>query len=498
MPVNLLFQRSLRKMASGPSVAVIGGGFAGLSAGYVLSQLGFNVTILEASAGTGGRVSSSTSVVSGRIIERGAELIGTNHPLWLAYAQIFGLSLVALTSEDLNDSIGLESPMYLKGQLLDVSQQEALATAMNNIFTTWCQTAVTAVPGVAAWIPWIVDDAATLDGMNLSAQIPEGTDPDVVDAINTTFYLNNCVDPAKQSWLANLAQFSAGASLAPASDDDPTLGFFDDTEVFRCANGNQALATALSNGLTINYDSTITSITTSSTNVTIDDTSYDFAILAVPVAQLANITVNGANIEQTTSGPAVKYLVPLADRFWIGNGQAPTGMSDVLGMTWEGTDNQNIEPGAQPGAAMFDLSTFIGGQLAQDAIDNGGSDSYFQPLLANLFTGLPSSMSGDFVDWPSTANIGVGYSSPTTNQVTTLQQKYAGSIDNRLFFAGEHTSPAWFGYMEGALESGFVAAIRIAMNAGVNVSPSWGGTAAVTPPSTGGGASRSTRRPETA
>jgi monoamine oxidase len=38
-----------------------------------------------------------------------------------------------------------------------------------------------------------------------------------------------------------------------------------------------------------------------------------------------------------------------------------------------------------------------------------------------------------------------------------LDSLYAG----RLAFAGEHTVMAMFGYMEGALESGFLAAMRI-------------------------------------
>jgi monoamine oxidase len=75
-----------------------------------------------------------------------------------------------------------------------------------------------------------------------------------------------------------------------------------------------------------------------------------------------------------------------------------------------------------------------------------------------------------------------GYSCPNVNQVTgatASQFSYATPYNERLYLAGEHTSPAWFGFMEGALESGLAAALRIAIAADVEVPESWGGTSAL-------------------
>src|SRR5215469_7214075 len=55
-------------------VVIVGGGFAGLMAGYVLSS-DFAVTVLEARDRLGGRVRSRIDETSKRIIEAGAELI---------------------------------------------------------------------------------------------------------------------------------------------------------------------------------------------------------------------------------------------------------------------------------------------------------------------------------------------------------------------------------------------------------------------------------------
>ena len=59
------------------------------------------------------------------------------------------------------------------------------------------------------------------------------------------------------------------------------------------------------------------------------------------------------------------------------------------------------------------------------------------------------------------------------------QQSYVTPHNGRLLVAGEHTSPAWFGFMEGALESGITAAARMARLAGVDLQPEWGGTTAL-------------------
>src|SRR5947209_9826301 len=77
------------------SVAVVGGRFAGLAAGLSLSRHGVNVTVYEPHTEKqwGGRVRSNRSFADGRIIELGAELIGSFHTAWLRLAQQYGISM---------------------------------------------------------------------------------------------------------------------------------------------------------------------------------------------------------------------------------------------------------------------------------------------------------------------------------------------------------------------------------------------------------------------
>src|SRR5262249_11448703 len=126
--------------------------------------------------------------------------------------------------------------------------------------------------------------------------------------------------------------------------------------------------------------------------------------------------------------------------------------------------------------ARFDISVFAGGRNAQAAIDAGGSANYFAPRLSAVFPHYHAFRT-EFENWPRRA--GMGYSCPAPGEVTTTQKSYADLIDGRIAAAGEHTSPPWYGYMEGALQSGLVAAVRVAMAAGVSIPREFGGFRAV-------------------
>ncbi len=75
-------------------VVIIGAGFAGLSAGYMLKQNGFDVTILEARNRIGGRVfSHKIDDNPDLVIELGAEWVGASHERLIAMCNEFGLEL---------------------------------------------------------------------------------------------------------------------------------------------------------------------------------------------------------------------------------------------------------------------------------------------------------------------------------------------------------------------------------------------------------------------
>jgi monoamine oxidase len=81
---------------TGPAkkVLILGAGMAGLVAGYELSKLGHDITILEARTRPGGRVHTLREPFEdGLYAEAGAARIRDNHHLTLKYVKTFGLEL---------------------------------------------------------------------------------------------------------------------------------------------------------------------------------------------------------------------------------------------------------------------------------------------------------------------------------------------------------------------------------------------------------------------
>src|SRR5215831_3738868 len=110
-------------------VAVVGGGFAGMASAWTLGQAGVASTVFEARHTYGGRVQSDQTLMTPcRVIETGAELIGSVHPMWLTLARRFGLGMVVLTGEDQYAAMGLETPLQIGGK--PVSEPEKLYRQM--------------------------------------------------------------------------------------------------------------------------------------------------------------------------------------------------------------------------------------------------------------------------------------------------------------------------------------------------------------------------------
>ncbi len=74
--------RSGRVRPNGRRVIVVGAGFSGLAWGPGLASAGYEVTLLGSRRRVGGRVLSFRDFVSGKTVEGGGELIGSNHPTW--------------------------------------------------------------------------------------------------------------------------------------------------------------------------------------------------------------------------------------------------------------------------------------------------------------------------------------------------------------------------------------------------------------------------------
>jgi monoamine oxidase len=185
----------------------------------------------------------------------------------------------------------------------------------------------------------------------------------------------------------------------------------------------------------------------------VDCEQFDYVVLATPPTVWPRIDSSPPFRPQDYSmqqGPAIKFLSTFDREFWKSDRLAPKALSDTIGSVWESTDKQ---PASKKG---FGLAVYSGGTYVLD------DATYQARLTAELYPKYPANLKRhQLVDWPNQPWIMTGYSIPGPGQVTTVAKNLRTPYLGRLFFAGEQASPGFFGFMEGALQSGVLASEQI-------------------------------------
>lgn len=442
----------------GKRVIVVGGGFAGLAAASELIARGYDVTLLEARHRVGGRVLSFNEFPAGRVVEGGGELIGSNHPLWNAYAERFGLELAEIVEPE-----EAEFPVLLDGVRLTSEESDALWEELDAAVTTLND----AARAIDAEQPWTSPDAAALDARSTAEWLAAlEVSPRCKRALQAQFEADNGTPIERQSLLANLAQIKGGG----------VESYWTDSETHRCARGNQALAhelakTIVADGASrVRLDAAVTRIDHGGAvaKVTLADGSVleaDDVVLALPPSLWGAIAFDVALPAALTVQMSVnvKYLAAVKRRFWEEAGLAPDGLTDgLIGWTWEATHRQE-------GAGDFVLTAFSGAHGADRAraLPAAGRDAAYAAALEPLLPGFTAEfVASRFMDWPGDPRTKAGYSMPAPGQLMSAGPLLRAGL-GKLHFAGEHCSHAFVGYMEGALQSGVAVARRLAERDGV-------------------------------
>lgn len=483
-------QRDSFRDSPNRSVIIIGAGLAGLCAAYELKNLGYTVSVYEARHRVGGRA-YSFRYAGDKIVEGGGELIGRNHPLWCGYAHTFNLKF-----SDVYDYGN--SPVRFGGRTLSYEESTALADAMDPHIERLNHLADSIVD---PFEPWTNANSAWLDKTSLadwlaSLRCPTKDSKNGRNALAQQLVADNGRSADQQSLLGVLAMIKGHG----------VDRYWTDTEVYRCIGGNHQLARRFQDELgsgVVHTGIKVTAISKENGLVSVElahatqkdevedletdvnprtsknqkrkklePVQADEVVLAIPPSVWYLIDFKDpdlrAKLKQAPRlGVNTKNLFALKSRFWQNFASSPTltdsdGLAD---MTWETTEDvEKVKINRKPDFAFV---SFSGAKHSQQLVNLPSDQDRKAALLKQLgsvYPGIEGQItSSKFMDWPRKLFTEGSYYFPAPTEVTAWGPFWKTGYLDWLHFAGEHTSYAFMGYMEGALSSGFRLAHRLAV-----------------------------------
>lgn len=453
-------------------VVIVGAGLAGLRCAQMLNDFGIDCTVYEASDGPGGRVSTLRGFFDhGQIVERGGELISSEHSVIRRLAADFELELELADGEWLDQ---YEDVLWVDGSRYSIADA-------NEDWSGAYQSVKRAL-GNAPWPQTY--DSNTEEGRRLDhISVPEWIDSEIAGGMSgrlgkimyTTVIAEYGGEASDMPALAliYLLGWNSPASLAPLAGTD---------EAFHIKGGNDQLVNRLRDELpsdTVQYDSPLESVRslgdgrlqcTFRADTAAVDVVAEHLVLALPFTALRDVDLDDAGlsdlklkaIREIGMGTNSKLHVQFDTRPWVvtgKNGYVVTN-SDSFQMTWD-------ETAAQPGEGPV-LDNFTGGDRSlryPGPLSAQAPPDLVAELLGEIepiFPGATAQYNGKaWRDWwvasPWQRGSYVYWRLGQSTDFAGIEAEREGNIH----FCGEHTSIEYGGYMEGALRSGQRAAVEV-------------------------------------
>jgi monoamine oxidase len=435
----------------GVSVLVAGAGLAGLAAARDLVAMGADVVVVEARDRVGGRVwTIREGFAEGQHAEAGGDFIDEGHEQVRRLAAELGLELTrilrkgfAYARPDRRGQVRIVQREGRRGWERLSAQLATLADRYRLAERRW-DSPIAADLARRSAADWLNDASA---------------DPDLRATMLGLrgFFL---ADPEELSLLALVDQFAEDEPPAPS-------------RMYRIAGGNDRLASALAAplGSRLRLGAELVAVSHRGRGVhagvksgrRVTQLEADYLVFALPAPLLRRIPISPAlsahhhdAIARLRYGRATKTLVQFSRRFWRAAGR-PRAFGSPLpfGAVWEGNEEQRGRPGILSLLAGGSASDATREMVAREGIEKMARSLDWLGRRETPLIGWHQS------GWDADPWSRGGYAFFDPEFDPSLRSWLAHPAPP-LFFAGEHTSSRWQGYMNGAVESGRRAAQEIA------------------------------------
>lgn len=469
-----LHASSTQTPAPGKRVAIVGGGLAGLSAAYFLKKAGVKVDVYEGTRRLGGRVVSLTGAVGdGLITELGGEFINTDHEDLLAFSEAFNLRLFN-RSENAEQSEFPHIGFYFGGQTRSLKD---VATALRPLAAQIAADAALLDENFSEFgekfdklsVAQYLDQHAKLIAepyirtlIENSIRTEYGAEPNNSSALQLLFSL-----PSVHGESVEIVGTSDEALVVSGGTDKIVSGLADALAAeFHLGMRLSTLEFNKKSGYRLGFEKGRTA-------------QADYVVLAIPFAALRNVKLDVTLpslmtefIRELELSENEKLIAGFSKKVWHNQrgfvGEAWTDLS--FSEIWDATQRQSD---LSNGALTF---YFGGNNVSQASRFSQPLNTHGESVLKEFDAYVPgakTASNGKFLrsSWTKNVSTRGAYSTFKPGQLTrfgrfmwiespTPEERQEARFGN-LLFAGEHLSDAYYGFMNGAAQTGRLAAESI-------------------------------------
>ncbi len=464
-------------LGSEKKVVIIGAGIAGLNAAYQLKKAGISVMLYEGSHRLGGRILThyNDALQMGIHPEFGGDFIDSGHEDMISLAKEFDLELIDMYAESKKAGLRHET-FFFEGRHLSEAE---IIKEFKKI-----------VPKIAKDVASLGEDyntpeALVLDKMTLKDYISSLPCKQLLKDILTAAYLAEFgLDTSEQSAINMLDMIDINTS-------EGFKVFGDSDEKYRIKEGNSRIIEHLTGRVAPNIEtkSMLTSISNKDGKYTLSfkdkkDVQAEYVIVCIPFTMLRDVKIDLIEMTPEKKNAIQELGYGQNNKLFLGYENRPwrEGENKFYGYLFhkdihDGWDSSSIKS-VQSNKGVY--CCFFGGEesvrLSKVAVNNPAAppthiwktdlpnteiDKYIGEM-EQIFPGSKTKYSNKhvFACWSSYPWVKASYTCPKPGQWNNEMLHISEPIGN-VYFAGEHCSLDYQGFMNGGAETGRMAAEQI-------------------------------------